>query len=113
MAKETFHISIPGDNTVGIPDGEATVTIEEDGLPDYDEEQIGDFKDCLASMFDTMPTHVLTQAEFDAEQKAFDETVCQHEKRRMERKMMEHDATDSVSLTKMSDPDPGTITGKD
>lgn len=98
MAKITFHVFISGDTSVGIPDGEATVTVDEVGIPEpFDPEEIANWKQTLADHYDCGGTKsVMTEEEFQAYTKEQDE---------LERKMMETEARESVGLTEMSRPD--------
>jgi hypothetical protein len=62
MIKEIFHVYVEGDREVGIPDTEATVTIEEN-LREKKDSWIKEWKEQLSSIYDTDIAHVLTEEE--------------------------------------------------
>jgi len=66
--KETFHIFGGGDNSVGIPPTEATITID-DNFSDFKDEQYFDlikqWKKILFDFYDNGNITILTDEEFD------------------------------------------------
>lgn len=67
--KETFHVFGGGDSSVGIPQTDATITVE-DNYDDYDKDTINLWKEFIHDFYDNGNITILTDKEFEEYRKA-------------------------------------------